>query len=205
MHLDASASKPALGSGGPGLHMPAASRLTAGGAPAPAVFLDRDGVIIEDVHFLRSVEQMRLLKDAAAGLHRLREDFYLIVVTNQSGVARGYINEERLYEIHEELAGRLAGENAALDAIYYCPHLPEAEDERYRTDCECRKPLPGMIQRAADDWNIDLVGSYVVGDSARDVAAGAALGVPGLLVDGTSEAAHAKDLAEAARVIRARD
>jgi D-glycero-D-manno-heptose 1,7-bisphosphate phosphatase len=135
-----------------------------------AVFLDRDGTIIEDRDYLADPEGVVLLPGVVEGLRRLREAGYLlVVVTNQSGAARGYFTETDIHGIHDELAKQLVAEGIALDAFYYCPHGP--------TDgCRCRKPLPGMTLQAAAEWNIDLAASVTIGDKLRDVEAGTAAG-----------------------------
>jgi len=194
------------------LHVPDNSRFVVQrvGATQPssqaAVFLDRDGVIIEDVHFLKSPSQLHILPGAARALRKLQGQFYVIVVTNQSGIARGLLTEEELLEIHSELVRDLATEGAVLDALYYCPHLPEAPVLFYRQECDCRKPKPGMLLRAKRDWNIDMAHSFMVGDAPRDIEAGCAVGVKGILLGerkaslcGASMCAH--DLAQAADLV----
>lgn len=173
-----------------------------------AVFLDRDGVIVEDVHFLVSPSQLRLLPGVVQGLRALQEQFYIIVLTNQSGIARGLLTEDDLLAIHLALVQPLAAEGAILDAFYYCPHLPEATVLAYRAECNCRKPKPGMLLLAERDWGIDLSQSWIVGDATRDIEAGCAVGVKGIMV-GNGKAALAgphscaPDLACAARLILA--
>jgi len=146
------------------------------------IFLDRDGVIIEDVNFLRTPQQIRLLRGACQALRVLQNWFYLIIVTNQSGIARGILSEQDLLEIHSELVKLLASEQIILDAIYYCPHLPDGSVPDYSTVCNCRKPLPGMLLQASNDWGIDIAGSFIIGDSLRDLQAGKSIGVPGILI-----------------------
>lgn len=153
-----------------------------------AVFLDRDGVLIEDVHHLTSVEQLRLLPQVPETLARLhRAGWGLIIATNQSVVARGLITEERLREIHHALESALRVRGAEIDAIYYCPHHPEGTLPAYRRVCECRKPNPGMLIRAADEWHLDLGASVIVGDAASDIEAGRRAGCRTVLI-GASEA-----------------
>lgn len=139
----------------------------------PAVFLDRDGVIIEHVHLLHRIAEVALVRGAADAIRRLNaRDIAAVVVTNQSAVARGLLSEAELRAIHEEISRRLEGEGARLDGIYYCPHHPDFGAPPYRRVCECRKPKPGLFLRAAADMGIDLERSAVVGDSATDIAAG---------------------------------
>ena len=170
----------------PYLHLPSSSRLLATSGNHPehraTLFLDRDGVIIEDVNFLTSVDCMRLLPGVVQALKLLQQRFYLVVVSNQSGLARGYIAEPDLLDIHSELVRRLEERGVGLDALYYCPHLPEGTIEAFKQECECRKPKPGMLLRAMKDWNLYAGGSFMVGDSARDKEAGERAGVKGLLV-----------------------
>ncbi len=172
-----------------------------------AVFLDRDGTMIEDVDYLTEIEQIRILPGVPDALRRLREAGYLlIVVTNQSAVARGMLTETELADIHAELSRRLAAEGAAVDAFYYCPHLPHGVVERYACVCDCRKPAAGMFRRAEEEWGVDAARSYAVGDTERDVQAGRAAGCFSIrLGPGPSEAADATapDLGAAADIILA--
>ena len=145
--------------------------------------MDRDGTINEEVDYLSRPADLRLIAGAARAIARLNAaGFLCIVITNQSGIARGKLDEAQLARIHERLDELLAEEGARIDGYEYCPHHPQHGDERHRRECDCRKPLPGMMQRATREFDIDLARSWVVGDSARDLDAGAALGVPGLLV-----------------------
>ena len=149
----------------------------------PAVFLDRDGTMIGEVDYLRSVEQLRLLPGVAGAVRRLNEaGFAVVVTTNQSGVARGLLTEGDLDRIHEQLRQRLVRRGARLDGLYYCPHHPEAKVARYRRECGCRKPSPEMLQRAAAELDLDLKQSFAVGDSERDVEAGRRAGCRTVLV-----------------------
>ncbi len=164
----------------PGLHLPLGSRFSGAASPAirPAVFLDRDGVIVRDVHYLRRPSQIELLPGAGS-LRSLQDAYYLVIATNQSGIARGYFSEDELVDIHGALAATLATAGVNIDAIYYCPHLETAAVPAYRTSCGCRKPAAGMLHQAAADWNIPLGASWLIGDSARDVDAGRAAGLAG--------------------------
>lgn len=148
-----------------------------------AVFLDRDGTLIEDVNFLREPSGIRIMPGAPEAIRLLREGGYrIIIVSNQSGVARGCFTEEKLVEINEKVQALFAEAGAAIDAVYYCPHLPEGIAPEYAIDCLCRKPLPGMFFRAAADWNIELTDSFAIGDSERDVEAGRRAGCHTILV-----------------------
>ena len=149
-----------------------------------AVFIDRDGVIIalnpkdESHGFILKKDEISILPDVKEALRELKEKGYLlIVVTNQPAVARGMISEEELKELHRFINKRLGG---MIDAFYFCPHHPEIHDDvplqakKYRVACDCRKPAPGMIFRAAKDFNIDLAKSWLVGDMISDIAMGKA-------------------------------
>jgi D-glycero-D-manno-heptose 1,7-bisphosphate phosphatase len=169
-----------------GLHIPLNSRFS-NGATMPssraAVFLDRDGVLVRDVHYLRRPSQIELLPHLER-LRMLQDRYYLIVATNQSGIARNLFTEADLLEIHSELVRELASHRVLVDAFYYCPHLPSAVNEAYRKICECRKPAAGLLRRAAVDWALDLKCSYIIGDSVRDVEAGNAAGLAGAFLIG---------------------
>ncbi len=148
-----------------------------------AVFLDRDGTMIEDVGYLNREADIVILPGVPEALRRLREaGFLLIVVTNQSAVARGWLTEERLQAIHRALNAALHRKGAGVDAFYYCPHLPQGKVERYAGPCACRKPAAGMLRQAAEDWGIALERSYAVGDSERDVEAGRRVGCHAILL-----------------------
>jgi D-glycero-D-manno-heptose 1,7-bisphosphate phosphatase len=178
---------------------------------APAVFLDRDGTLIHDPNFVRDPEQVHLLPGAARAVKRLREaGFRIIVVTNQSGVARGLIDEKALAAIHERMRERFAAEGAAFDAIYYCPYLDtdEVVVERYRQDSPLRKPRAGMYLEAAREHDIDLSRSWSIGDKDRDSQAGKAAGCRTIqLVSDPTQAKPgaadfvARDLEQAAAII----
>ncbi len=145
-----------------------------------AVFLDKDGTLIEpDFHGVESAAeaaQVRLLPDVAAGLRRLQEAGYLlIVVTNEAGVARGDFSEEALAGVKRRVKDLLSAEGVRLSAFYYCPHDPEGS-------CTCRKPLPGLLLRAADDHHVDLSRSWMIGDTAHDTAAGRLAGCGTVLI-----------------------
>ena len=148
----------------------------------PAVFLDRDGVLVEDVGFLSSPADLRILPGVAQALRSLAPQFLLVVATNQSGIARGLFTEDDLLAIHEELARQLLDEGVAIDAFYYCPHHPNGSVPAYRISCECRKPKPGMLRQASHALAISMNGSYMVGDNRRDVVAGVAAGAQGVAI-----------------------
>ncbi len=148
-----------------------------------AVFLDRDGTVCEEVGYIHSKEQLKLIPGAAEAIRRLnREGIKTVLVTNQSGVARGFFSEEKLREIHDEFLHLLREKGAELDGIYYCPHHPAEGQEPYLQICECRKPAPGLLKKAAEELDIDLKASFMVGDHFSDVAAALAVGGRGVLV-----------------------
>lgn len=138
-----------------------------------AVFLDRDRTIIEDPGYISSVEAVRLLPGVERAIKSISQEGYkIIVVTNQSGVARGLITEETLETIHAEMCRLLAAGGAHVDAVYYCPFHPEGTVEKYAVDSDLRKPQPGMLLKAAEEFGLDLAASWMVGDSPRDIEAG---------------------------------
>jgi D-glycero-D-manno-heptose 1,7-bisphosphate phosphatase len=148
-----------------------------------AIFLDRDGTVAEEVGYVNHASRVRLLPGSAAAVQRLRAaGFLAVVVTNQAGVARDYFEESVVHEAHARLLDLLAREGTTLDAIYYCPHHPREGTPPYRQECDCRKPKPGMLRRAAADLGIDLSRSYMVGDGVVDVGAARAAGVVPILV-----------------------
>lgn len=154
-----------------------------------AIFLDRDGTINRYVGFLRDIEQFELLPGAAEAIRRINASGYLaIVVTNQPVIARGEVTREQLREIHDKMETLLGREGAYVDAIYYCPHHPHrgypGEVAELKIDCDCRKPKPGLLLQAAEDYNIDLTKSWMIGDSQSDMQAGEAAGCKTALVDG---------------------
>jgi D-glycero-D-manno-heptose 1,7-bisphosphate phosphatase len=176
--------------------------------PHKAVFFDRDGTLIDDAAYLNRPDGVRLLEGAAEALIRLREaGFRLVIATNQSGVARGLFTVETLERIHDELRRRLGEAGASIDAIYYCPHLPEGTIPQYARDCDQRKPAPGMLLQAAREMDLDLPESWMVGDSGRDIEAGRAAGCRTILLGSAQQGQDARpdytcaSLAEAVEVI----
>lgn len=148
-----------------------------------AVFLDRDGTINREVNYLNHPDQMVLLPGAGQAIRGLNEaGFTVVVVTNQSGVARGIIAEEQLPLIRDRLTDLLETEGAKIDGYYYCPHYPGGTVEKFAVTCDCRKPEPGMLINAARDLEIDLGKSYVVGDKVCDVALGRKAGCVAVMV-----------------------
>ena len=152
-----------------------------------AIFLDRDGTINKYVGFLRNINDFELLPGVADAIRKINDSGYLaIVVTNQPVIARGEVTFDQLYEIHNKMETLLGQEWAYLDAIYFCPHHPDkgfkGEIPELKIDCDCRKPKPGMLLRAAEDFNIDLNESWVVGDSKNDILAGQNAGCKTVLI-----------------------
>lgn len=134
-----------------------------------AVFIDRDGTISEEVGYVNHASRLRVFPFAAEAVRALNERGWLaVLVTNQSGVARGYFKEEMVGEVHKLLTDELARGGARLDAIYYCPHHPTAGEPPYRLDCDCRKPRPGLLLKAARELRLDLARCWVVGDRYGD-------------------------------------
>ncbi len=156
-----------------------------GGSRRRAVFLDRDGTIIEDAGYLADASRVRLLPGAIEALRSFRDrGMMLVVASNQSGIPRGLITPAQHAEVDARVKAVLAAEGVVLDAAYYCPHLP--------TDaCRCRKPLPGMIEQAAREHGIDAARSYMVGDKMSDVAAGRAAGCTTALLGRGKDASSA--------------
>jgi D-glycero-D-manno-heptose 1,7-bisphosphate phosphatase len=168
------------GPAAPTIEVPAAT----GAAPLrPAAFLDRDGVINVDHGFTHRPEDLAFTPTAVAGIRALNRAGYLaIVVTNQSGVARGLYSCADVERFHDHLQQRLAREGAHIDAFYYCPYHPAGSVAAFAIDHEDRKPRPGMLLRAMREWPIDRAGSFMIGDRQSDLDAAAAAGIPGFLV-----------------------
>lgn len=162
-----------------------------------AVFLDRDGTIVVNKHYLADPDGLELLPNTAAGLRELRDlGARLVVVTNQSGVGRGYFDEAALAAMHSRLEELLAAEGVELAGIYACPHSPDA-------GCDCRKPAAGLYLRAVEELGLELEGSFVLGDGDVDMDAGARLGATSIRIGEESAELRASDLLAAAQLIRA--
>jgi len=194
-----------------------------GGAEEPkrrAVFLDRDGTLIREKGYLHDPEQIEFEDGAPEAVRLLnRAGLAVVLVTNQSGVARGYTTLKELEAVHESLRDRLSGQGARLDAVYACPHHPEGTVEPYRMVCRCRKPETGMVEEAARSLGLALEGSYLVGDKMSDMELAGRAGLTGILVQtgygrqewgkclrgaaGAQPDWVARDLAEAARRVLA--
>ncbi len=149
----------------------------------PAVFLDRDGVVIEEANYLHTIDQVRLIPGTAETIAALnRADWLTVLVTNQSGVARGLYPIECVATVHQHLLELFQGYGARFDGVYFCPHHPGGDLAEYCRECECRKPRPGMLLQAAADLEIDLARSWMIGDRLTDLEAGAAAGCRTALV-----------------------
>lgn len=148
------------------------------GVVRKAAFIDRDGVINRERHYLFRIRDFEFLPGAVLGLRQLSEQGYLLaVVTNQSGIARGLYTEQQYQLLTEHMVDELARQGVALAAIRHCPHLPDASVAAYRRTCDCRKPGPGMVLNVARQLDVDLTASILVGDKVSDVQAGRAAGV----------------------------
>ena len=148
-----------------------------------AVFIDRDGVLIHELGYISTLRRVKLFKRSVDAIRLLKtHGFRVIVVTNQSGVARGYFPESFVKQTHAHITGKLRASGVKIDAFYYCPHHREATVAKYRKDCDCRKPKQGMIKKAAERFNLDLEKSFTVGDKLTDVKLGHNGGMKGILV-----------------------
>ncbi len=147
-----------------------------------AVFIDRDGTLSEEIGYVNHVSRFRLLPRSAEAIKKLNDaGVAAVIITNQAGVARGYFPEERILEVHKRMEELLAEGDAKLDGIYYCPHHPSAGEPPYRADCDCRKPKPGLLLRAAKELDIDIKNSYMIGDKFSDVELAHNAGCKGIL------------------------
>jgi D-glycero-D-manno-heptose 1,7-bisphosphate phosphatase len=171
----------------------------------PAVFLDRDGTLLEEAGYLDRLERLVFFPYTIDAVRLLnRAGFAVVVVTNQAGIARGIFKESFVAEAHRHITERLAAGGARVDAFHYCPHHPEAVVEAFRQTCDCRKPKPGMLTRAAADLGLALDRSVVVGDRWHDLEAGQRVGARTLLVRtgyGRTEETAAKPHVEPSAVV----
>lgn len=164
----------------PIIYLPDKSRIrtqTNGAQKRQAVFLDRDGTIVEDIGYLTNISDIKILRGVEESIRLLQGEFLIIIITNQAAVARGLINEDDLLKIHQALVQYLELKGATIDAIYSCPHHPEEGYPPYRIRCNGRKPESGMLQKAADQFGIQLNQSYLIGDKSSDILAGQRAGV----------------------------
>jgi D-glycero-D-manno-heptose 1,7-bisphosphate phosphatase len=149
----------------------------------PAVFLDRDGTVIQERGYLDRLELVELFPWSAEAIRLLKDAGYaVVIVTNQAGIARGYFDEAFVQAAHVHLDALLRARGAVVDGYYYCPHHPDGAVERYRLACDCRKPAPGLVRRAAADLGLDIGRSFVVGDKWLDVGLAVNAGARGILV-----------------------
>src|SRR6266545_553020 len=149
----------------------------------PAVFMDRDGCLIEEMGYINHPSRVQVLPRTPDAVRRLNDQgIAAVMATNQAGIARGYFSEETLRAVNDEVVRQLGAHGARLDGLYVCVHHPTAGDPPYRQDCDCRKPRPGMLLRAAADLELDLRRSVMIGDKPSDVEAGQAAGAAGVLV-----------------------
>jgi len=146
--------------------------------PVPAIFLDRDGTINVDHGYVYEIDDFQFIDGVIEAMQELKAmGFALILVTNQSGIARGKFTEAQFMRLTEWMDWSLADRDVELDGIYFCPHHPDAGEGEYRQDCDCRKPKPGMLLDAQKFLDIDMAASYIVGDKVEDMQAGKAAGV----------------------------
>lgn len=153
-----------------------------------AIFIDKDGTLIPNIPYNVNPEKISIDKETIEGLRLLKEEgFLLIVISNQSGIAKGYFEEKDLEQVWNKISALLQLHNLNFDAFYYCPHEPNGTVERYAIQCDCRKPLPGMILKAASELNIDLTQSWMIGDILNDMEAGKRAGCSTILIDKGNE------------------
>lgn len=185
--------------------------------PSKAVFLDKDGTLVEDIPYNINPELIQLTEGALEGLRLLQDlGYQLIVVSNQSGIARGYFREQDLKPTIKKVRELLSQAGVSLKGFYYCPHYPAGIVEKYAVDCFCRKPKPGLLYQAALEHDIDLTASWMIGDILNDVEAGNHAGCRTILIDNQNETEWnltplrwpqfiVSDLFEAARAITLED
>ena len=145
----------------------------------PALFLDRDGVLTEEIGYTKSIENLHIFPYVAECIRQIHEKgYYAIVITNQSGIARGLFTEETLKDMNTFLI-----EMTGVDAVYYCPHHPDGNVDQYTKICKCRKPEIGLLEQACNDFDIDMTRSYMVGDRAGDIITGQKAGIKTVLLE----------------------
>ena len=149
----------------------------------PAVFMDRDGTVNEQMGYINHLDRFVLLPGAGKAIRLLNEAGYLaIIVSNQSGVARGYFPVDLVHRVHEKMETLIKKEGATLDGIYFCPHYPTGKISPYGRTCDCRKPGTGLIQKACGDFDVDMENSFVIGDRCTDMEMAHRAGLKGILV-----------------------
>lgn len=179
-----------------------------------AVFLDKDGTLIPDIPYNVNVDLIELEEATIEGLKQMKEEgFLLIVISNQAGIAKGYFTKEAVEKVKEKIAYLLQPHHIKIDGFYYCPHHPQGTVKEYAMECNCRKPLPGLLLQAASDFAVNLQQSWMIGDILHDVEAGKRAGCRTILLDNGNETEWqmnewrtpdftAKDLEEAATIIQ---
>lgn len=162
-----------------------------------AVFFDRDGTLNADVSYLYKIEDLQWIDGAREALAYLaRNGYKLFVVTNQSGIARGYYTVEQMNRLHDYMQREIKAYGAEIEKFYYCPHYKEGSVAEYAIDCQCRKPKPGMLLQAMQEYDIDREQSFLIGDSKRDVEAAENAGIRGYLFAGGSLLDFVKQITE---------
>ena len=150
-----------------------------------AAFFDRDGVLNVDKSYLYKIEDLEWIDGAKEALVYLtQQGCTIFVVTNQSGIARGYYTVDDMNKLHEFMAQQVAAAGGKIEKFYYCPHLPEGKIAEYAVECDCRKPKPGLILRAFEEYDIDKEAAFLIGDKPRDVESAEAAGIKGYLFSG---------------------
>src|SRR5215218_9635534 len=179
-----------------------------------AVFIDKDGTLIPDIPYNVNADLIRIEPETIKGLFAIKQlGFLVIVISNQPGIAKGYFEEKDLENVKNKIQALLGQHRISIDGFYYCPHYPGAVVSSFSVDCDCRKPMPGLILKAARDLNIDIEQSWMIGDILNDVEAGKRAGCRTILIDNGNETewiinalrvpdATAKNIAEAAAIIK---
>ena len=160
-----------------------------------AAFFDRDGVLNVDKSYLYKIEDLEWIDGAKEALAYLTQHGYIVfVVTNQSGIARGYYTVDDMNKLHEFMAQQVAAAGGKIEKFYYCPHLPEGKIAEYAVECDCRKPQPGLILRAFEEYEIDKDAAFLIGDKPRDVESAEAAGIKGFLFSGGNLLTFVKEI-----------
>lgn len=147
-----------------------------------AAFFDRDGVLNVDKSYLYKIEDLEWIDGAKEALAYLTQQGYTVfVVTNQSGIARGYYTVDDMNKLHDFMVQQVAAAGGKIEKFYYCPHLPEGKIAEYAVECDCRKPKPGLILRAFEEYDINKDAAFLIGDKPRDVESAEAAGIKGYL------------------------
>jgi D-glycero-D-manno-heptose 1,7-bisphosphate phosphatase len=163
-------------------------------ASRPAAFLDRDGVLNFDDGYIGTRDRIRWMPGAATAIRTLNEaGYFVFVITNQSGVARGLFSENDVNDLHDWMRSELQRDGARIDDVRFCPHHAGGSVAGYAVDCDCRKPKPGMLRNLMAAWPVRMQGSFVIGDKPSDIEAAAAVGLPGFLFAGGDLAAFVDD------------